>query len=36
MNRLKKIARALRHESDFREAYPMIETVEKNLDKNTK
>ena len=36
MNRLKKIARALRHESDFREAYPIIEHGEKNLDGNVK
>jgi hypothetical protein len=35
MKRLKKIAHVLRHESDFREAYPMIEQVEKNLDRNT-
>ncbi len=35
MNRLKKIARALMSESDFRDAYPIIENVEKNLDRNT-
>jgi hypothetical protein len=35
MNRLKKIARVLRRESDFREAYPAIEKIEKDLDRNT-
>jgi len=35
MNRLKKIARALNRQSDFRDAYSAIEKVEKDLDRNT-
>ena len=36
MNRLKKIARALRNQSDFRDAYSAIEKIEKDLDRSTK
>jgi hypothetical protein len=35
VKRLKKIARALNHQSDFRDAYSAIQKVEKDLDRNT-
>lgn len=34
MSRLKKLSRALNHQSDFRDAYPILEDANKELNKN--
>ncbi|MFN8414615.1 MAG: hypothetical protein U0Z26_19715 [Anaerolineales bacterium] len=34
MSRLKKLSRALNHQSDFRDAYPILEDTNRELNKN--
>ncbi|MFN8382616.1 MAG: hypothetical protein U0V02_11780 [Anaerolineales bacterium] len=34
MDRLKKLSRALNHQSDFRDAYPILEDINRELNKN--
>lgn len=34
MDRLKKLSRALNHQSDFRDAYPILEDINRKLNKN--